>query len=609
MSSVNDIQKLSQKQEDYYIAFKNALNMIVWGIEWKKFNEPYRKYMLDDSAIQIFFGGGSSGKSHFVFQRTILDVWLYGRNFLVARQKKNSLENSVYAELKRKINDFGLQDKFDCKKNPMSITCKENGRQILFIGLDDIESVKSIVPNDGTFTDVIIEEATEIKESDFEQLRIRQRGTCYKKYGNQESNEILKKRTTLMFNPINKTHWIYKRFFVGNFDDDDKEVRYTESVNYETIDEYGKIRMEHGEEEIMILKTTYRDNKFLSPDDIIKLQNTKDPVQKDVYVNGNWGSLGKNVYQKNRNWFVEDLKDKIPYFTNIRNGLDFGGAIDPHAYIKFSIDKQNNIIYIFDEFKMNEITVDDLWANIKPKVGTSALICDRNEDMIRQLKETGANPYRARKGKNSVINGINWVHKFKIIVDKRCKETMYEFENYTWKTDKYGNAINVPIDKDNHLCVSGDTIISTPNGNFKIEELVGTKGSCYSYDAKNHKIVFDTYTCVDKTGHEMVYRITMEDGKSIECTKNHRFYSDNGYESLEFLNVGDLIMTNSLVYKKITSIEEIEEKDVYNMNVMNNHNFIGNGLITHNCDALRYGSSYDIIKTSSTKTNINPYRR
>lgn len=444
-------KQLSQNENDYIVSLKNENMRIVFGIPWAKINEPYRKYLFDDTNIQIFFGGGSSGKSHFVFQRTILDVWLQGRNFLIARQKKNTLENSVYTELIRKINDFGLQDRFVCKKNPMSITCKENNRQILFVGLDDIESIKSIVPANGTFTDVIVEEATEIKENDFEQLRIRQRGICYKKYGQNESNDILPKRTTIMFNPILKSHWIYKKFFTGKFDDEDKEVRYTERVQYDVENEKGIMFKEVGEETTSILKTTYRDNKFLSRDDIVKLENIKDPVQRDVYVNGNWGSLGKTVYIKNKNWYIKDLSNMIDDFRNIRIGLDFGGSIDEHAFIKTHVDSQNKIIYIFDEFKQNEIGIAELWANIGDKARSRPILCDRNDDMIKQLRQFGGNPYPARKGKNSVSNGIEWLKGYTLIVDKSCKETIYEFENYTWRTNKFGEPTGVPIDKFNHL--------------------------------------------------------------------------------------------------------------------------------------------------------------
>jgi phage terminase large subunit len=608
-------KRLSQNEQDYIVALKNSLGIIIGGITWEQINEPYRRFLFDNTNVQIFFGGGSSGKSHFIFQRTILDVWLQGRNFLIARQKKNTLENSVYTELLRKINDFGLQDKFICKKNPMSITCKENNRQILFIGLDDIESVKSIVPLDGTFTDVIVEEATETKEKDFEQLRIRQRGICYKKNGKQETKEILPKRTTLMFNPIDKSHWIFKRFFISHFEDNDREVHYEEKVQYDVMDDYGKITRETGVETFCILKTTYRDNKFLSVDDIIKLENTKDPVQREVYVNGNWGSLGKTVYQKGKNWFVEDLSDKIKDFKILRNGLDFGGAIDEHAYIKTSLDMKNKTIYIFDEFKMNEISIAELWTQIRSKVGSYPIICDRNEDMIKQLRECGANPYRARKGKNSVKVGIDWLRGFRIVVDKTCKEMQFELENYVWKTNKYGEPIEIPIDKYNHLCLTGDTIVKTFYGDYPIKNLLGKTGMCYCYDLERKELMFSCFNGVTLTQKNAeIYRLELENGSVLRGTYNHPVLTENGFKELIDINNNDVvIIVDNNMYKSTSKVKDIhkekDKQDVYNMNVEKYHNYIANGMVVKNCDALRYAYSYDIIKNSSVKTNIDPYRR
>lgn len=45
---------------------------------------------------------------------------------------------------------------------------------------------------------------------------------------------------------------------------------------------------------------------------------------------------------------------------------------------------------------------------------------------------------------------------------------------------------------------------------------------------------------------------------------------------------------NTVKSVRITKIERIGSADVYNMTVENNHNFVGNRVITHNCDALRY---------------------
>nr|WP_308742786.1 phage terminase large subunit [uncultured Anaerocolumna sp.] len=43
---------------------------------------------------------------------------------------------------------------------------------------------------------------------------------------------------------------------------------------------------------ISILKTTYKDNKFLTEDDIAALENETDKYYYKVYTLGNWGVLG-----------------------------------------------------------------------------------------------------------------------------------------------------------------------------------------------------------------------------------------------------------------------------------------------------------------------------
>ena len=57
----------------------------------------------------------------------------------------------------------------------------------------------------------------------------------------------------------------------------------------------------------------------------------------------------------------------------------------------------------------------------------------------------------ARKGKDSIIQGIQFIQQFDLIVDERCFKTIEELENYTWKKDKKTNEyMNEPVDAYNH---------------------------------------------------------------------------------------------------------------------------------------------------------------
>ena len=59
---------------------------------------------------------------------------------------------------------------------------------------------------------------------------------------------------------------------------------------------------------------------------------------------------------------------------------------------------------------------------------------------------------KARKGKDSINNGIDFLQDFHIIIHPRCVNFITEISNYTWDTDsKTGNLLNKPIDDCNHL--------------------------------------------------------------------------------------------------------------------------------------------------------------
>ena len=80
------------------------------------------------------------------------------------------------------------------------------------------------------------------------------------------------------------------------------------------------------------------------------------------------------------------------------------------------------------------------------------IIADSSEPKsIDDIKRQGI--YRikgAKKGKDSILNGIQFIQDFKIYVHPRCENTIVELSNYVWDT-KEGIAVNKTIDDYNHL--------------------------------------------------------------------------------------------------------------------------------------------------------------
>lgn len=376
-------------------------------------NAVYLPLLQDDTRTQIVFGGGSSGKSYFLGQRTVLDT-LQGRNYLILRNVARTLRGSVWNEVTKAITTMGLGDWFLVGKSDMTITALNNGAQIMFAGLDDVEKIKSITPANGVLTDIWVEEATEIDKDDYKQLEKRLRGLSKHK-----------KRITLSFNPVYKEHWIYKEFFGGWADSDTHKTG----------------------NDLVILKTTYRDNRFLTDDDRAALENETDPYYKAVYSEGNWGTLGDVIF---RNWRTEDLSDfntDKPLF-----GLDFGFSSDPAAGVKVHYDRAQKKIYILDELHEKGLTNTALAPILREFCGNHYITCDSSEPKsIKELQNLGIRAVGAKKGPDSVIHGIQWLQGHEIIVDVRCQHMKNELQLYQWRKDKNGQSMRVPEDRNDHL--------------------------------------------------------------------------------------------------------------------------------------------------------------
>lgn len=376
-------------------------------------NRVYYPHLENQHRYQIYFGGAGSGKSVFLATRCVLDT-LRGRNTLVIRQVARTLKGSCWNEVAKAISRLGLSHLFHIQKTENTITARNNGAQILFAGLDDVEKIKSLTPARGALTDIWMEEATECAWRDFKQLDKRLRGA---------SRHV--KRFTLSFNPVYKSHWIYREFFSIWRED----RNFSESTR------------------VSILKTTYKDNRFLTPDDRAALENEKDPYFYQVYTLGNWGAAGDVIFS---NWRMENIDPDCPGET--RMGLDFGFAADPCGFLLLRYDGRQRKIYVLDELYEKGLTNLDLAERLRPYHSCGFIICDSAEPKsIAELRALGIRVLPARKGPDSILHGVQWLRQQEIILSPKCEKLREELIRYQWQQDRDGNSLPRPRDRDNHL--------------------------------------------------------------------------------------------------------------------------------------------------------------
>ena len=91
--------------------------------------------------------------------------------------------------------------------------------------------------------------------------------------------------------------------------------------------------------------------------------------------------------------------------------------------------------------------------------------------------------------------------------------------------------------------------------------------------------------------NQPILKITLENGKVVRCTPDHRILTDNGWIEAKYLTQSSKIIDiNAVHLVGVAKIEIEPNEDVYNMEVMGTHNFaVNGGVIVHNCmDAIRY---------------------
>jgi len=385
----------------------------VLSVPASAFNARYLPYLQAQQRTQLFFGGAGSGKSAFLAMRCALDA-LAGRNTLVVRQVARTLRASCFNEVQKAVARFGLGAFFQANKTEMSLTCAANGAQILFLGLDDAEKVKSITPARGALTDVWVEEATETAREAVKQLEKRLRGPSRHQ-----------KRLTLSFNPVSRAHWLYGQYFSG------------------FPEERGALETE----ELLILRTTYRDNRFLTRDDRLALEAESDPYFRQVYTLGEWGAVGGAVLS---HWRVGEPEGEPP-LTELRCGLDFGYARDPAAAVVAHYDRKRRRVTVLREICEAGLTNDRLAEKLLALAGRLPVVCDSAEPKsIAELRRHGVYALPARKGPDSVLHGLQWLMQQELVVSPRCPRLQEELLQYRWKPDGQGGALPRPEGED-HL--------------------------------------------------------------------------------------------------------------------------------------------------------------
>lgn len=370
------------------------------------FNDAFLPFVDDYThRFEVYYGGAGSGKSVFITQKLLIKALMQQRKILIMRKVGATLKDSCWQLVIDTLSQFQLLSFSKINKSILTIELP-NGSMLLFKGMDDSEKIKSITG----ITDIWVEEATEFSAEDIEQLNLRLRA---KTDGLQ---------MFFSFNPVSKANWVFKRWFA-------KDAELTEDT--------------------VIHRSTYKDNRFL-PDayiETIEKMARTNPTYYRIYALGEFASLDKLIFNNWRIGTVEDTHD-----WNMLCGLDFGYTNDPTAFVNSFLKEPR--LYIAKEFVKTGLLNNQIATGITELgFSKSTIIGDSAEQKsIEELRRAGLSRiYPAVKGQGSVLQGIQKLQQYDIIVHPSCEHVITELQNYAWKKDRQsGEYVNEPVDEFNH---------------------------------------------------------------------------------------------------------------------------------------------------------------
>lgn len=350
------------------------------------------------------YGGRASAKSHFFAGQLVEESIARKVDAVCLREVQKDLKFSVKKLLEQKIESMNAGAYFDVQDRIIKTTL---GGVIIFEGMQNhtSDSIKSLE----SFDIAWFEEAHKASDRSLTILR-----PTIRKPGSQ---------LWFSWNPENE---------------DDPVDRL--------------LRGSNPPPDSIVIKTTYRDNPFLSPEIIAELESDRqrDPAKFRWVWEGEY--LQHTEARVFNNWHVEEF-DVQPDWI-MRQGADWGFSIDPSVLVQCAIVGRK--LYISHEAYMVGCEIDflpTLFLTVPDSEKWPIVADSSRPETISYMQRNGFKKIsRAIKGARSLEEGVEFLKSYDIVVHPRCRHTIQELTMYAYKVDDMtGKVLPVLEDKNNHV--------------------------------------------------------------------------------------------------------------------------------------------------------------
>lgn len=337
-------------------------------------------------------------------------------NSVICRRYENEIRDTVFSQCQWAATVLEVEGKWRFMVSPMQAVYLPTGQKIIFKGADQPKKTKSIKIAKGY-----------IKYAWFEEID---------QYGGMEEiRNILQslfrggnhKRVAMFsFNPPKSARsWVNREVRLP------KPGRFVHSSDYRSVD------------------PDWLGERFIA--DAEHLLTTNETAYRHEYLGEEVGT-GLEIFNNVNVRVITN--DEVSTFDHIRQGLDFGYAVDPLSFERAHYDSKKRKLYLFREVSGIGISNRVLASKLTEQEKHETTIADSAEPKsVNELRnDYGLKIIGARKGPGSVEHGVKWLSDLEeIVIDPvRCPLAAKEFVNYALETRRDGEVISRYPDKDNH---------------------------------------------------------------------------------------------------------------------------------------------------------------
>lgn len=359
----------------------------------------FLKEEQDEFTIFVQQGGSRSGKTYGIAQALVLEfieAVQEGRDLRIScvRERMPSLKASAMRDVWEIMRHLGIYD--EAYHNKTDNIYQIGGAEFEFFSLDDAQKVR------GRSRHILW--ANEGNEIDWESWK--------------QLNQRTSQQSIIDYNPSMEHHWIYD-YLLGE-------------------------ALESPRADIKYLQTTYKDNPFLTEKIIREIEwyEEVDPNAWRIYGLGERGFSGATIFPRYylTNSFPENPGHR-PTF-----GLDFGYNA-PSALVQVARPDERNL-YWRQVIYAEKLTNQDLIQRLKEVLPPGHIIyADSAEPgRIEEIRQAGIHIKFADKRPHSIRDGIDFIKRHKLWIDRDSTDLIKEVRGYKWKTTRDGEVLDQPSD-------------------------------------------------------------------------------------------------------------------------------------------------------------------